>query len=45
LQSLDFAMEAAHPMFGKVILKQPDSDTADAVTLILTPQGPQETWL
>ncbi|MGZ3113685.1 hypothetical protein [Streptomyces sp. H62] len=44
LQSLDFTMEAAHPLFGKITLRQPHSDTAAASTLTLGPQGLVETW-
>ncbi|MEU3777419.1 hypothetical protein AB0F11_30335 [Streptomyces sp. NPDC032472] len=38
-------MEASHPLFGKVTLQQPDTETAGASTLALTPGGLQEAWI
>ncbi|MEV6275304.1 hypothetical protein [Nocardia sp. NPDC051832] len=46
LQVLNFSAEAAHPMFGKVTLRQPERDVSPNSILALSPSGRSliETW-
>jgi hypothetical protein len=44
LQTLDFSIEAAHPLFGKISMKLPAIDVSPASILRLTPSGFIETW-
>jgi len=39
LQTLDFTIEAAHPMFGKVTLRLPDIDVSPASVIKIGPSG------
>ncbi|MEU7219537.1 hypothetical protein [Nocardia iowensis] len=45
LQTLNFTVEAAHPMFGKITARLPDIDTSQDSVLKLGPDGLVETWL
>lgn len=45
LQTLDFTMEAAHPLLGKVTLGLPDIDVSPASILDVGPGGLRQTWL
>lgn len=45
LQTLDFTLEAFHPLFGKVTLRLPDADVSPASILQLGPGRLTETWL
>jgi hypothetical protein len=44
LQTLDFTIQAAHPLFGKIIMTLPDIDVSPGSILQLTPNGLTETW-
>ncbi|MEV5878023.1 hypothetical protein AB0L75_28120 [Streptomyces sp. NPDC052101] len=45
LQTLDFRIEAAHPLFGKITMSLPDIDVTSASTVRLAPNGVTETWI
>ncbi|MGV4985785.1 hypothetical protein ACVB8X_06985 [Streptomyces sp. NRAIS4] len=45
LQTLNLAMEAIHPLFGKVTLHLPDVDVSPSSILKTGPGGLVETWL
>lgn len=44
LQSLDFTLEAAHPLFGKITMTLPDVDVSPLSTVRLSSSGFTETW-
>ncbi|MEV4190916.1 hypothetical protein [Streptomyces toxytricini] len=44
LRTLNFAMDAEHPLFGKVTLRLPDIASSPDSLLQLTPNGLTETW-
>ncbi|MFG2576161.1 hypothetical protein [Streptomyces sp. NPDC048481] len=44
LRTLNFAMDAVHPLFGRVTLRLPDIDSSPDSLLQLTPDGLVETW-
>lgn len=45
LHTLDFTMEAHHPLFGKITLHLPDVDVTPASILSSSADGLTETWL